>query len=282
MIEQVILAIRPLDQVAIDNCQLRLDNLTKPLDSLHSFEHLARKMAGITRTSRPRLLPSGIVIMNGSLRTPGLCDIFAANVSARVISFDVQGEEPWTREQMAEFVKKGIQIAGAATAAGMRVIGTGMVGAISPVVTSALQAWHAAGGEDPVAALAATGCPEIAGLTGVMLGAAAGGAAVVLDGVETCLAALVAVNMSPQVREYLVGSHFGRESSHAELLQLLEVPAYLSLDMNLGEGVGAALGISLIQAALHVLNDMKTFGEAEVHVAEDGPGALVQNAKVRD
>ncbi len=282
MIEQVILAIRPLDQVAMDNCQLRLDNLTKPLGSLHSFEHLARKMAGITRNARPPQLPSGIVIMNGSLRTPGLCDIFAANVSARIISFDVHGEEARTREQAAQLLKKGMEIAGAATASGIRVIGIGMVGTISPAVTSALRAWHAAGGTDPVASVAATGCPELVGLTGVMLGAAAGGAAVVLDGVETCLTALVAVSMAPRVRDYLVGSHFGRGSLHAELLQLLEVPAYLSLDMNLGEGVGAALGISLIQAALHVLNDMKTFGEAEVHVAEDGPGALVQNAKVRD
>lgn len=282
MIEQVILAIRPLDQAAMNNCQLRLDNLTKPLDSLHSFEHLARKMAGITRNARPPLLPSCIVIMNGSLRTPGLCDMFAANVSAQIISFDVHDEEARTRAQTAKFLKKGMEIAGAATASGIRVIGVGMVGMISPAVTSALQAWHAAGGTDPVAALAATGCPELAGLTGVILGAAAGGSAVVLDGVETCLAALVAVSMAPLARDYLVGSHFGRGSSHVKLLQLLKVPAYLSLDMNLGEGVGATLGISLIQAALHVLNDMKTFGEAEVHVAEDGPGALVQNATVRD
>ena len=45
---------------------------------------------------------------------------------------------------------------------------------------------------------------------------------------------------------------------------------------------GAVLGISLIHAALHVLNDMKTFGEAAVSVAEDGPGALVQDPSVKD
>ena len=41
-------------------------------------------------------------------------------------------------------------------------------------------------------------------------------------------------------------------------------------------------GLSLLQASLHMLNDMKTFGEAQVHVAEDGPGALVQTSEVRD
>ena len=46
--------------------------------------------------------------------------------------------------------------------------------------------------------------------------------------------------------------------------------------------VGAVLGISLIHAALHVLNDMKTFGEVAVSVAEDGPGALVQDPSVKD
>ena len=123
---------------------------------------------------------------------------------------------------------------------------------------------------------------ELAGLVGVMLGAAASGAAIVLDGATTSAAALLACQMAPLVRERLVGSHFSAEPLQAEILELTDLPAYLYLGMNVGEGVGAVLGISLIHAALHVLNDMKTFGEAAVSVAEDGPGALVQDPSVKD
>ena len=88
--------------------------------------------------------------------------------------------------------------------------------------------------------------------------------------------------MAPLVRDRLVGSHFSAEPQQAEILELTDLPAYLYLGMNVGEGVGAVLGISLIHAALHVLNDMKTFGEVAVSVAEDGPGALVQDPSVKD
>ena len=103
-----------------------------------------------------------------------------------------------------------------------------------------------------------------------------------LDGAMTSAAALIACQLAPLVRERLIGSHFSAEPQQAEILSLIGLSAYLYLDMNVGEGVGAVLGMSLIHASLHVLNDMKTFGEAAVSVAEDGPGALVQNRSVRD
>ena len=117
-----------------------------------------------------------------------------------------------------------------------------------------------------------------AGLVGVILGAAAGGAAVVIDGIITSAAALIAVKLAPQAADYLIGSHLSFEPGHKIALEMIGVPAYLKLNMRLGEGTGAALGMSLINASLHVLNDMKTFGEAQVAVAQDGPGALRQQA----
>ncbi len=65
MLTKIISLITPLDQAAIEECQLRLDNLTKPLGSLHSFEHLACQMAGITGIARPQVLKKSIVIMAG-------------------------------------------------------------------------------------------------------------------------------------------------------------------------------------------------------------------------
>ena len=282
MFEEVISGIMPLDEAAMAKCQVRLDNLTKPLGSLHSFEHLARKMAGINRTPRPRILSSGIVLMNGSYRTNGMLDVFAAHVSAELIVFDVGTENARNKAQVSHFVEKGIKIARTKTETGLRVIGVGMVGEVDSSVVSAVCYWYSKGGNDPVDVLVSTGSPELAGMVGVILGATAGGAAVVLDDVATYMAALIAVRLAPQVKDYLVGSHCAAKPFHVEAMQLLNLQAYLSLDLNVGEGVGAALGISLLQASLHVLNDMKTFGEAEVPVAEDGPGSLVQNQAIRD
>jgi len=104
---------------------------------------------------------------------------------------------------------------------------------------------------------------------------------VVLDGLATSAAALIAVKMAPLARQYLVASHFAVEPAHKVALDLIQIPGYLHLDMHLGEGIGGALGMSLINASLHVVNDMKTFGEAEVATAEDGPGTLKQS-KAKD
>ena len=281
MFDETIAAIKPLNESAMTRCRSRLDNLTKPLDSLYAFEHLARKMAGITGNPRPRALFPQVFLINGSLRTPGMLDVFAGHVSAKIHEFDIC-EKSLDRQQCVELVEQGMKMALAATAAGTRAIGVGMVGGLSPVVSSEIQSWFCDGEEDPMRLLTRIGVPELAGMTGVILGAAAGGAAVVLDDLPTSAAALVAIRMAPPVKDYLVGSHFAAERTHAEALQLMELPAYLYLGMNVGEGVGAALGISLIQASLHVLNDMKTFAEAEVHIAEDGPGALVQSKGVGD
>ena len=145
-----------------------------------------------------------------------------------------------------------------------------------------MSAWFRDGEGEWLGVLEQAGSLELAEMTGIILGAAAGGAVVVLDGLATGLAALIAVRLAPLAKEYLMASHFAAEPAHAEVLRLLDLSACLYLGLNFGEGVGAALGISLLQASLHMLNDMKTFGEAQVHVAEDGPGSLVQNPAVRD
>ena len=265
MIEQVIAQIKPLDLTAMTKCQLRLDNLTKPLGSLHAFEHLACKMAGITGRARPQRTTPVLVLMNGSRRTPGLTDVFAGEVGAHLVCFDVAEAGRATLQQIEQALEQGIKIACAATAGGTQVIGAGVTGDPDMVLLGRIvdQVRSGASGRT---ILNEAGSLELAGLVGVMLGAAA----------------LLASQMAPLVRDRLVGSHFSAEPQQAEILELANLPAYLYLGMNVGEGVGAVLGISLIHAALHVLNDMKTFGEAAVSVAEDGPGALVQDPSVKD
>lgn len=350
MLEELIAAIKPLDKVAMERCQLRVDNLTKPLHSLYSFEHIACKLAGITGNSRPRSLEKSIIIMAAD---NGIADaieqqllptaarlqvfgqgkapiqVFAAHVQAKLIVVDigVAAELPlspvvcqekitygsqnsmegpaMTREQALQAIEVGIRMARTEIARGCQVIGLGEMGQAGLVAGMAVVACYHDGplpgltgqeselvntavavnrpnATDALDILTKVGGLAIAGLVGIILGAAAGRAAVVLDGLATSAAALLAVNLAPGVKPYLLGSHFAAEPAHEKALALLDVSAYIQLKMNLGEGTGAALGMSVINATLHMLNDMKTFGEAEVAVAQDGPGALRQSKDVRD
>jgi nicotinate-nucleotide--dimethylbenzimidazole phosphoribosyltransferase len=104
----------------------------------------------------------------------------------------------------------------------------------------------------PAVALAALGGPEIAVLTGVTLGAAAAGAAVVLDGLATSVAALVAVQLEPAVTAHVVAGQRSRERAHADVLAQLGLEPLLDLRIRAGEGVGACMSAGLLFAALHI------------------------------
>lgn len=117
---------------------------------------------------------------------------------------------------------------------------------------------------DPLGVLAALGGFEIAGLVGVILAGAARRVPVVLDGFIATAAALVAVRLRAEVREYLIAAHRSAEPGHTLLLETLGFAPYLDLGMRLGEGTGAALGIGLIRAALACYREMATFKEAGV------------------
>jgi nicotinate-nucleotide--dimethylbenzimidazole phosphoribosyltransferase len=123
---------------------------------------------------------------------------------------------------------------------------------------------HAHDAHDPLATLAALGGFEIAGLAGVVLGTAAAGRAVVVDGFIASTAALVATRLAPGCRPYLIAAHRSVESGHRLVLEALGQKPLLDLDMRLGEGTGAALAMLLCDAALKILRDMATFSDAKV------------------
>jgi nicotinate-nucleotide--dimethylbenzimidazole phosphoribosyltransferase len=101
-------------------------------------------------------------------------------------------------------------------------------------------------------------------MAGVMLGGAAARVPVVLDGFIAGAAALIAVSLQPRCRSYLIASHRSVEKGHRVLLDQLQLKPLLDLDLRLGEGTGACLGIGLVQAAIKVLTEMATFDEAGV------------------
>jgi nicotinate-nucleotide--dimethylbenzimidazole phosphoribosyltransferase len=110
---------------------------------------------------------------------------------------------------------------------------------------------------------------EIAGIVGVVLGAASLGIPVVSDGYISGAAALVALHMAPAIRPWLFVSHRSAEPGHTVVLEALGMRPVLQLDMRLGEGTGAALAMELMDAACAVMSGMATFAEAGVADRED-------------
>lgn len=117
---------------------------------------------------------------------------------------------------------------------------------------------------DGLDVLSKVGGFEIGGLTGVMLAAASKNIPVMVDGFISTAAAMIAVTIAPQCKDYLIAAHRSKENGHMLMLEWLGLKPLLDLDMRLGEGTGAALGISMAEAACKVLSDMATFGEAGV------------------
>jgi nicotinate-nucleotide--dimethylbenzimidazole phosphoribosyltransferase len=118
--------------------------------------------------------------------------------------------------------------------------------------------------KDGLDVLAKVGGFEIGGLAGVILGAAANGKPVMVDGFISTAAAMIAVTIAPAARAYLISAHRSQEFGHSLMLKWLGLKPLFDLDLRLGEGTGAALGISMAEAACKILSEMATFGEAGV------------------
>jgi len=116
----------------------------------------------------------------------------------------------------------------------------------------------------PLDVLCKVGGLEIAALTGVILGAAARKVPVVLDGFISTAAALVAYKLNADSQKYMLASHLSQEPGHRIALDLMDLQAMLYLDLRLGEGTGAVLAFSLIEAAVKIIHEMATFEEAGV------------------
>ncbi len=113
--------------------------------------------------------------------------------------------------------------------------------------------------DSPLGILAAVGGLEIAGICGMILGACAARCAVMVDGFISSAAALVAVSMNPDVKDYLFFGHCSAENGHRLFLRQFGARPLLDLDLRLGEGTGAALAIPLLESGVHLYNEMATF-----------------------
>lgn len=208
-----------------------------------------------------------------------------------------------TREQAKASINAGIEVVTAEIEKGLDIVGTGDMGignttpssAIASVITGESPAKIAGRGtgiddkgfarkisaietainvnkpdsKDGLDILTKVGGFELGGLAGVILGAAAHNKAVMVDGFISTAAAMIAVCIAPEVKSYLISAHRSQESGHQLMLEWLELDPLIDLDFRLGEGTGAALGISIAEAACKVLAEMSTFAEAGVSEKEE-------------
>lgn len=232
--------------------------------------------------------------VNGGLPTmPGLL-----NRKIRPGTADMTLEPAMTREQAVAAIEVGIELARDLIAAGNRCLIAGDMGIANTTASAALisvftrtapaevtgrgtgatddmlghkievieraLARHQSDAGDPIGVLAAVGGLEHAGLAGLMLGAAALRTPVILDGVISGAAALVAAAIAPDSVTAMIAGHRSVEPGAQLALTQLRLRPLLDLDLRLGEGSGAALVLGLVQSSARVLRDVATFDGAGV------------------
>ncbi len=117
---------------------------------------------------------------------------------------------------------------------------------------------------DPLDVLRIFGGFEIAGLAGAYIACAQAGIPVLLDGYIATAAALVAVQINPSIKPWLMASHCSAEPAHCLMLEALGLEYLFDIGMRLGEGSGAAIAVSLLQSACLLQSEMASFSAAGV------------------
>jgi nicotinate-nucleotide--dimethylbenzimidazole phosphoribosyltransferase len=200
-----------------------------------------------------------------------------------------------TRDEAIRAIETGIEITNLAIDEGTNLVGTGEVGIGNTTTSSAvlyaltkesldLLVGRGAGlsdeglankkaiikkavelnkpdPEDPVDVIAKVGGFDIAGMTGCFLACASRRVPVVIDGFISGVAALCAVRMKPESREYMIQSHGTEEPGGKIIHKLLDMEPMLFMKMRLGEGTGCALAFNIIEAATRMMSDMGTFAD---------------------
>lgn len=117
---------------------------------------------------------------------------------------------------------------------------------------------------DPLQILQAVGGFEIAGIAGLIVGCAAERIPVVVDGLIASAGALAALELHPSILDYVFFGHRSYERGQDAVMKRYGARPILDLDMRLGEGTGACLAMSVLDAAVKVFNQVATFEEAQV------------------
>ncbi|MCK5504158.1 MAG: nicotinate-nucleotide--dimethylbenzimidazole phosphoribosyltransferase [Thermodesulfovibrionia bacterium] len=203
-----------------------------------------------------------------------------------------------TREEAEKCIAVGIALADEYAKKGYRIFGTGEMGIANTTPSSAIAAvltdksveavtgrgtginddvWinkvqvikdaiavNNPDPSDPVDVLAKIGGAEIGGIAGLIIGAAANKVPVIVDGFISTAGALIAYLIEPKTKDYMFAAHMSQEIGHKSILEKIGLRPILDLDLRLGEGTGATLAMTVIEAGLKIYKEMATFAEAAV------------------
>ena len=258
----VLPAFPALDTLAMASCQKRIDSLAKPIYSLGRLEELAVRLAGVTGEARPPLGARRALLIfaakEPSARQKRLISAFAAHAEVPVtLALLNQDSKP------AEAFAFGQKIARELAADGS-LLGLALAAETDEKAREKAarydEAFHPAKEDAALLSLLQNLPPalqrEAAALLGALCAAAESRCLVLLDDPATESVAHLAETLAPTLKPYLL---------HVQ-------SDYLALSLPASCGIAASLGMRLVDAALHMENDMKTFAETAVAVAADGPG----------
>jgi len=231
---------------------------------------------------------------------PAPTGMYGIFVSSKVVqgTKNMRKGPAMTREEAEKCIRVGIELADEYAEKGYKIFGTGEMGIANTTPSSAITAlltdksieditgrgtginddvWknkvqvikdsvrvNSPDPSDPVDVLSKIGGTEIAGIAGLIIGAAANKVPVIVDGFISTAGALIAYLIEPKTKDYMFAAHKSQEIGHNALLEKIGLRPILDLDMRLGEGTGAALAMMLIEAGLKIYKEMATFAEAEV------------------
>lgn len=118
--------------------------------------------------------------------------------------------------------------------------------------------------QDPMDVLSKLGGLDIAAMAGFYLGAARCSTPVLLDGVISCAAALVAVRLCPNAKKVMIASHCSAEPCGVLLLNELGLNPMITAGLCLGEGSGAVAAMPMLDMALSIYQTMSSFHQLGV------------------
>lgn len=118
--------------------------------------------------------------------------------------------------------------------------------------------------EDVLDVISKVGGFDIGGMCGLYLSAAKNKRPIVIDGLISSVAALCAVRLNENVRDYILPSHLSNEPGAKYVMKELKLEPILSLGMRLGEGSGCPLAFQILETAIYTLENMGTFEQASL------------------
>lgn len=123
-------------------------------------------------------------------------------------------------------------------------------------------------GKDALTVLRTVGGLDIAGIAGIFIGGALYRVPIVLDGMITAVAALVADRLMPGTRDFMLASHLSKEPITRKIMEELGLHPVIQADLALGEGTGAAMLFPLLDMALTVYRENDSFDEMQIDAYE--------------